>query len=198
MINNEALLNLIHREVFRVLARSTRRTPAVVDSYDPTTYAAKFKLMPDSEDTAVVTGWISLGTPQSGNNYGWHQPPEIGAHGWLEFHEGDREAAVWHASQFNDQFQPVQTQSGETQYITKWGSLVYFKNDGSVTIKDKNGSDSIVMDGNGTVTITATTINLVGNVHLGATGGQPAALQGSVDSHGDNLVSALATKVWVT
>jgi hypothetical protein len=134
----ESLVNLIHREVTRVMARNTRRTPAVVDSWDPDTYAAKYKLMPDSADQAVITGLISHHTPQTGKGFGWHFAPNIGDHGYLEFHEDDREAAFSSGGTFNDMFKPVRTQAGETQYISKWGHVLYFKDDGSVTIKNGN------------------------------------------------------------
>jgi hypothetical protein len=75
-----------------------------------------------------------------------------------------------------------------TQYL-------YFTGVG-VTIQDKNGC-SIVTD-NGTMTLTASTINLVGNVHLGSTGGVPCAMEGTVDTCGCADVANLATKVWIT
>jgi lipopolysaccharide export system protein LptA len=65
MSSHEAFMNIIHREVTRVVHRLTRRTPAIVSAYDPKTYACKFKLMPDSMDQVVETGWIPLGTSKS-------------------------------------------------------------------------------------------------------------------------------------
>ena len=196
---HEALVNLVHREVLRVMHRNTRRTPVIVDSYDPTTHAAKFKLMPDSVDTAVVTGWIPLHTVQTGNNYGWHAPPNIGDHGWLDFHEDDREGATYSGGAFNDLFKPVATQAGELQYISIWGHQIYFKNDGSLTLKNggKSGTggtaqnppsgsstqSSIVIDPSGVVTITAPTVKVVGDLHVtgaviaGYGGGDQVGLQ---------------------
>lgn len=180
---HEALVNIVHREVLRVMHRNTRRTPVIVDGYDPITHAAKFKLMPDSVDTAVITGWVPLHTPQTGNNFGWHMPPNIGDHGWLDFHESDREGATFTGAAFNDKFKPVVTQAGELQYITKWGHVLYFKNDGTLTIKDKAGTNSIVMNGTDTITLTATTIKVVGNLNVtgavvaGSGGGDQVGLQ---------------------
>lgn len=154
MSEHEALLNLIHREVLRVLHRSTRRTPVVVDGYDPKTHAAKFKLMPDSvSGDPVITGWIPLQTQQTGNNFGWHMPPNIGDHGWLEFHDDDREAGTFVHASFNDKFQPVDTvKAGEWFYKHKNGASIYYKDDGSVNLTDKAGN-FVNMDGTGTVTI---------------------------------------------
>lgn len=179
---HEAVVNIIHREVRRVMDRNTRRTPVIVDSYDKTTYAAKFKLMPDSVDQPVITGWIPLHTMQTGNNYGWHAPPNIGDHGWLDFHEDDREGGFFAAATFNDQLKPMPTEAGELQYQTIWGHVLYFKNDGSLTIKNgtKSGTggtgakpptgsstqSSIVIDASGTVTITAPTVKVAGNLNV--------------------------------
>jgi Type VI secretion system/phage-baseplate injector OB domain len=210
---HEALVNLIHREVLRVMHRNTRRTPVIVDSYDPATHAAKFKLMPDSMDQAVITGWVPLHTPQTGNNYGWHQPPNIGDHGWLDFHEDDREGATFTGAAFNDQLKPLQTQAGELQYQTIWGHTIYFKQDGSLTFKNGNKSGaggtaqkppggsstqgSIVIDPSGNVTITGVKIILAGTVYLGgADASNAVAMLGSVDSHGDTEQSNLATKAF--
>jgi hypothetical protein len=46
--------------------------------------------------------------------------------------------------------------------------------------------------------MTAGTINLVGEVHLGSTGGVPAAKLGTVDSGGFSDQSNLANQVFVT
>lgn len=92
------------------------------------------------------------------------------------------------------------------------GQKIYFKNDGSIQITDGNGA-AYTLDGQGNVTVAAKsmtwnvqngitlngqTINLVGNVHLGSSGGVPAAKQGSTDTSGDAEVGNLATKVWIT
>ena len=194
---HEQLVNMIHREVVRVLHRNTRRTPVIVDSYDPATYAAKFKLMPDSVTTPVITGWIPLHTLQSGNNFGWHSPPNIGDHGWLDFHEDDREAGFYSAATFNDQFKPVQVQAGELMYQHKSGSQIYFKQDGTVTIKDKGGN-SIVMNGTDTIKLTASKIVLAGTVYLGGPdASKPVAMQGTTDSLGEALTGNFATKALV-
>jgi hypothetical protein len=156
MSSYDALVNMIHREVLRVLYRQTARTPCVVDSYDPTTAAVKVRLMPDSidGDSPLVTGWLSLHPLQTGNGFGWHMPPNIGDHGWVEFHDDDREAGQFVVATFNDQFVPVPTvMAGEWFYQNKWGASVYFAQDGSITLTDATGS-TIVMNGAGKVTVT--------------------------------------------
>lgn len=156
MSDHEGLINLIHREVLRVLHRSTRRSPGIVDSYDPDTHAVKLKLMPDSVDDSapVLTGWLALHPLQTGNSFGWHMPPNIGDPFWAEFHDDDHEAGQATLSTFNDNFKPVNTvQAGEWFYKHKQGASIYYKNDGSVTLTDKAGQ-TIQMDGTGKITIT--------------------------------------------
>ena len=154
MSEYEAFANMVHHEVLRVLHRNSRRSAVVVDGYDPKTHAVKLRLMPDSVDSnnPVITGWIPLKTEQTGNGFGWHMPPNIGDHGWAEFHDDDREAGQFVSAAFNDKFQPVETKAGEWFYKNKWGALINFKEDGSVTITDKSGS-TVTLDGTGTITI---------------------------------------------
>jgi phage baseplate assembly protein gpV len=141
----EGLIDLIHAEVLRVLHRTTRRSPVVVDSYDPQTHAAKFKLMPDSDgnNEPVITGWIPLHPQQTGNGAGWHIPPNIGDHGWIEFHDDDREGGTFQAAVFNDKFPPDKTvQAGEWKYIhPKTKTKIYYDNSGNITITGMNTSD---------------------------------------------------------
>jgi phage baseplate assembly protein gpV len=226
MSGYETLINLIHREAVRVISRMTRRTPAIVDSYDPKTHAAKFKLMPDSSGQPVITGWLPLHTHQTGNNYGWHMPPRINDHGWLEFHEDDREGATWVGGMFNDKFKPLPTQPGELQYQTVWGHVMYFKQDGTITFKNgtKSNADAqgtskqstIVLDASGNVSVTANNnVNVTasssgtitfkaqkivhdGSVYLGgADASNPASMKGTTDAEGNADISNLATKVFV-
>jgi hypothetical protein len=79
-------------------------------------------------------------------------PPNIGDHGWLEFHEDDREAGQFIGAVFNDKFKPLRTEAGEWQYRNKFGASLDWKKDGSTTYTDKAGN-TIILDGSGTVTV---------------------------------------------
>jgi len=215
---HEALVNIIHREVLRVLHRNTRRTPVIVDSYDPVNYAAKFKLMPDSVDTAVITGFVPLHTIQSGNNYGWHAPPNIGDHGWLDFHEDDREGGTFTGAAFNDRFKPLPTQPGELQYQSIWGHVIYLRQDGSLTLKNgaRSGAggtaanppagtsqqSSVVLDPAGDITHTAAnniTHTAAAAISLTASGGNVnvkspvGLLLAGLSGAGSTLIQSTAT-----
>lgn len=146
MSESEALANFVHREVLRVMHRSTRRTPGVVDSYDKETHSVKLKLMPDSIDDnhPVITGWLPLHPVQTGNKAGWYSPPNIGDHGWIEFHDDDREAGHFQVATFNDKFPPDKTvNAGELKYIHPGTQTqIYFDKNGNITIRGQNTSNS--------------------------------------------------------
>lgn len=140
----EALRNVIHREVQRVMDRRIRRIPCIVDAYNPSQHTVKVKLQP----SGTLTGWMQIETDQVGLMIA----PNVGDPGWLEFHEADRRAAVFVGSNHNDNFPPPKViAAGEWYYQNKSGSSLYFKTDGSVTAKDNAGA-SIVLNG-GTITI---------------------------------------------
>lgn len=149
MSAHEGLVNLIHREVLRVLNRSARRTPCIIDSWDAATHSVRVRFQP--EDT--LSGLIPVQTAQAGSQFGLHIAPNINDHGWVEFHEDDREAGVFVSSMFNDNFLPVAVAPGEYLYKHSSGSSIYFKSDGTVTITDKGGS-AIAFDGAGNITVT--------------------------------------------
>jgi phage baseplate assembly protein gpV len=163
------IANYIHREVMSVMHRSTRRTPVVVDGYDKETHSARFQLMPGGN----LTGWLPLATPQTGNQFGFYTPPQIGDHGWVEFHDDDREAGNFSGAVFDDVFKPLQVEAGEFLYQHKTGSQIYFAKGGAVTIRDQKQTDektnqdaydTILLNGNKEIDVNAIdTINLTAN-----------------------------------
>jgi hypothetical protein len=145
----ESFRNFIHLEVQRFLDRRTRKMPCIVTGYRGDLHAVKVELQP----TGTLSGWIQVETDQVGNLVA----PNIGDPGWLDFHEDDRRAAVFVGSNHNDLFPPPQAiNAGERLIKTSFGSMFYFKNDGSITSTDKAGT-VIASDGTGNATVTATT-----------------------------------------
>jgi phage baseplate assembly protein gpV len=145
----EAWRNFIHLEVQRFLDRRIRKMPCIVTGYRGDLHAVKVELQP----SGTQSGWIQVETDQVGNLVA----PNIGDPGWLDFHEDDRRAAVFVGSNHNDLFPPPQAiNAGERFTKTSFGSSVYLKNDGSVTVTDKAGT-VIECDGTGNATVTATT-----------------------------------------
>lgn len=172
----EGLRNLIHHESQRSQdRRSGHRMPCIVDSYRGDLHAVKVKLLPSES----LTGWIQVETDQIGSLVA----PNIGDPGWLEFHEGDRRAAVFVGSSHNDIFPPPQQiAAGERLTRTTFGSSLYFKNDGSITATDKKGA-SIVLNA-GAITATdksGSTATLDGNGGIALTpSGGTATINGNL------------------
>jgi phage baseplate assembly protein gpV len=160
-MNFEQLINLIHREVLRVLHRNTRETVGQVTSYDPDKHAVKVDLLPEGQ---TLSGWIPLRQGQAGKGYGSHLAPMIGDQVALAFHEDDREAATVIGAFFNDKQKPVSVKAGEWRYISPNGKAeFYFKDDGTFWLKGKDGTNTIIQfapDGTITVSDGTATIKL--------------------------------------
>lgn len=90
---------------------------------------------------------------------------------------------------------PKNLAEGEWKDYDKWGHFLHAKED---RWQIKVGSCTIDIMHDGTVNITANTINLIGDVHLGSTGGVLSAKQGTIDTGGYVDTENLATKVWIT
>jgi phage baseplate assembly protein gpV len=144
-MNIEALRNIFHREAQRVLDRRTRRVPCVVDSYNGQNHTVKVKLRPEG----TLSGWMQIETAQVGLVIA----PNIGDPGWIEFHENDRRAGVFVASNHNNNKPPPkQINAGEFYYQNAKGQWIYVKNDGSITSADGAGASLAMQDGKLTAT----------------------------------------------
>ena len=109
-------------------ATSTTRV-ATVTSYDPVNYAVKVKLQPTGEET----GWLPVGSPWTGNGWGFHAPPSQGDQVHIVFQEGDRLTPILAGRVFDDDHRPLNVPSGEFHTVHKSGSLLQMTNDGNVT-----------------------------------------------------------------
>jgi hypothetical protein len=173
----EALRNNQHAEAQRVFDRRTRRTPCKVDSYDGNTHRVKVTLRPEG----TLSGWMQIQTAQVGLLIA----PNIGDPGWIEFHENDRRAGVFVASNHNNKSPPPKViNAGEFYYQNGAGSSVYFKQDGSVTLVDKAGT-TIKGDGAGNASVLAgTAVTVIApEINLGNGGAlQPVKLANNTNS----------------
>ena len=89
---------------------------------------------------------------------------------------------------------------GEIKDYDMWGHFMHMKEDGWHW---KIGGCEVIFGHNGVITMIATTINIVGDTHLGGYDGILAAKLGSIDNDTemngqDAIVGNVATKVWVT
>ena len=85
---SEDLRNLIQREVARALKRRGWPRIGLVDSYDPTRHAVKVNF----PDEAKLSGWLPIGSAWTGNGWGLHMAPIIGAQVVVAYHDGDPNA----------------------------------------------------------------------------------------------------------
>jgi len=190
------LASLMRREASRNSVAVAKEHVGTVDSYDATNHAVKVSFGTELDDNGQprISGWIPLRTQSGGANSSWVIGPTPGDQAVVSYLEGDPESG--HVTGFihNDVDKPPVVQSGEAHLKTK-AATIHIDASGNVTI---TASGDINMATGKTVTITGATINLVGNVHLGSTGGVPAAQQGTLDTAGNADTSNLAAKVWVT
>jgi len=81
----EGLRDLIQREVERALRRRGWPRIGLVDSYDPNRHAVKV-MFPDEEK---LSGWVPIGSAWTGNGWGLHMAPVVGAQVVVSYHDGD-------------------------------------------------------------------------------------------------------------
>lgn len=111
---------------------------ATVTSYDPANYCVKVMLQPDGKET----GWIPIGSPWVGNNWGLFCPPSIGDVGQVDYREGGGDAGSFNARFYNDKDRAMACPSGEFWIVHKAGAFFKFLNDGSVLLESPTAISS--------------------------------------------------------
>lgn len=124
------LLNIVRREVERVVGRLALPKTGIVTGYDPANYAVKVRLQPQD----VETGWLPVRSPWAGNGWGMFCPPGIGDEVEVQFQEGGKLAPYVSLRAFGDKSRPLPAPAAEFWLQHKSGSLLKFKNDGSVEL----------------------------------------------------------------
>ncbi|MHA3117243.1 baseplate assembly protein [Acinetobacter sp. ANC 4635] len=102
----------------------------LVTAYDPSTYSVKVQLQPTGEET----GWIPLETPWVGNGWGFAAGPMIGAVIKVDFDSGQIGVGMASGQFYNDEDRCPAPPSGELWAIHQSGSMLKFKNDGTVEV----------------------------------------------------------------
>ena len=148
------MLNIVRREVERVMSRIARTKTGIVTSYDPANYAAKVLLQPEN----VETGWLPIRTPWSGNGWGMFCPPMPGDEVEVGFQEGGKQAGYIKLRAFGDRFRPLPVPSGEFWVVHKSGASIKLKNDGTLVMTDGSGA-IFTLNGDGSSAITGKAIN---------------------------------------
>lgn len=145
----------------------------VVSAYDPGAYAIKAVIQPEG----VETGYVPLGSPWVGPQWGAFFAPQPGAQVLLLFQEGDAQTPIAATFLFSTQQPPVAVPAGELLLQHASGSLLHFDTAGNVTM---TAAQAMTLNAPAGCTINAnTTIN--GNVQ---TNGNIQASQNISDLNG--------------
>lgn len=124
------LINHMRLQAQLAQGRAAVTRAGIVTSYNPATYAVKVRIQPED----VETGWLPLGSAWVGNGWGLFTPPSAGDMVHVEFIEGDNDSGIVCNRLFSDGDRPLSVPSGELWMVHRSGSVLKFKNDGTVEI----------------------------------------------------------------
>jgi phage baseplate assembly protein V len=183
------LANAMRLQALRALSDKVTTLTGNVTNYDPNRYAVKVTLQPDN----ISTGYIPLAAHWVGNGWGLFMPPNIGDQVSVTFEGGNLNAGFAESRFYNAGNLPVPVQSGEFLLQHKTGSLLHFKNDGSV---DVTSNAAMVLNVGGNLQAT-----VGGNIQLDASDGTAEITASTLTVNGKLVVtgtSALEANVTVT
>jgi len=153
------------RQVAQTVPQGQGRTRiGVVTSYDLDAYSVKVKLQPEN----VETGWLSVTSAWIGDGWGFFTPPTPGDMCEVEFQEGGLSAGIVIGRFWNDSERPLSVPSGELWAVHKNGQIFKLLNNGQAIFSDGHGA-TIQLNGDGTITSSATTWNHTGNFNVAGT-----------------------------
>ena len=177
------LLNEMRRQAQNVMGDVAMSTSGTVSNYDPVKYAVRVQLL--SSDN--MTGWIPLQSAWIGNGWGLTCPPSIGDLVEVTFLGGDIDSGVANLRFFTDIEVPLNTPSGEFWLVHKSGAFFKLLNSGAATVTDGKGA-TMTLNGDGTITSTATMWTHTGNVMVAGN----LVTVGSLTNNGKNVGSTHA------
>jgi phage baseplate assembly protein V len=184
----------LHNAMFAAAERSqsaiAKPRLGLVSGYDPNMYMVKVLLQPEN----VETGWLPLGSPMVGNQFGIFGGPAIGDQVEVQFPDGDLSSGIVSMRFFNDQARPLAVPSGEVWIVHKSGSFLKLHNDGSI---EMNAAAGISYTGtghafHGPVTMDKTlqaTGQITGQGGMAISGGSGASVAGSMAITGGNVTA---------
>jgi phage baseplate assembly protein gpV len=130
----EGLRDLIQREVERALRRRGWPRIGLVDSYDPNRHAVKVKFA----DEDKLSGWVPIGSAWTGNGWGLHMAPVVGAQVVVAYHDGDTNAGFVSHQLFSRTDNPLAVPSGDMWLQHQNGSAIKLHANGLVEIVSAN------------------------------------------------------------
>ena len=131
MSNHARLLNAVRAQAQHAGQQRITKMWGIVSSYDPVNYCAKVLLQP----SGIETGWLPVASQWVGAGWGMFAPPSIGEWVDVHFQEDDIDAGYISLRLFHDAARPLNVQPGEFWLVHQSGSLLQFKNDGSVALQ---------------------------------------------------------------
>ena len=146
-----------------VAAANLRSHPKIgtISGYDPVKQAVKVLLQPEGNET----GWIPLGSLWVGPGWGLVCAPNIGSQVEVTFVDGNDESGSANLRFFSNVEQGPAAPGGEFWLVHKLTGSLKLTNDGKVTVNDGHGA-TLVMNGDGTISITATQTTINGPLHV--------------------------------
>jgi len=130
----EGLRDLIQREVERALRRRGWPRIGLVDSYDPNRHAVKVKFA----DEDKLSGWVPIGSAWTGNGWGLHMAPVVGAQVVVAYHDGDTNAGFVSHQLFSRTDNPLVVPSGDMWLQHQNGNSIKLHASGLVEIVSEN------------------------------------------------------------
>lgn len=146
------LENQILTLIERYMAGRYSERHGVVTAYDKKTYTAKVMFQPEGQES----GWLPIETGHMGQGFGIAigltagDGKSTGDQVIVRYQEGDFESGKIVQRVHSDSDHPPQVESGEMVFWHEKGGQIFFKKDGSLTIKDAKGSQ-VFFDGQGNV-----------------------------------------------
>lgn len=146
-----------------VAAANLRSHPKIgtISGYDPNKQAVKVLLQPEGNET----GWIPLGSLWVGNGWGMVCAPNLGSQVEVTFLDGNDESGSANLRFFSNVEVGPSAPGGEFWLVHKLGQSIKLTNDGHLTLNDGHGA-TLVMNGDGTISITATQTTINGPLHI--------------------------------
>lgn len=136
------LLNLIRREIDRVMNARPVQQFGLIKSYDHDTYSVKVELQPDG----ATTEFIPLPTIHIGNGYGVLIGPEIDDQVLVGFTDGDRSAPYIIARVHSDEQRAPKVEAGEILLMHKSKGYVKVDKNNVITTQHKEGHVFVMND----------------------------------------------------
>jgi uncharacterized protein involved in type VI secretion and phage assembly len=157
------MINAIRLQVARAVAERFHSRTGTVQNYDPVNYCVKVLLLPEE----ILTGNIPLASTWVGNGWGMFCPPSIGDQVVVTFLNGSLDAGYAELRFYDNNNRPLDVPSGEFWLQHVKGQFLKLTNDGKLNLSDAHGA-TVVLNGDGTISSTATTWNDQGDLIVSA------------------------------